>query len=104
MIGALLKAGADPNVKNNNCGVELLVGGVEAVGGLEAVEPLQGGRRRGVPRGDRRVELADAVPLLGDETEVHRPPAALEDRLEAVAGFGCAGRTRIPTIPKPAKF
>ena len=31
--------------------------------------------------GERRVELAEAVPLLGDEAEVHRPPAALEDRL-----------------------
>ena len=30
---------------------ELAVGGVEAVRRLEAVEPLQGGRRRGVPRG-----------------------------------------------------
>ena len=46
---------------------EFPVGGVEAVRGLEAVEPLQGGRRRGVPGGERRVELADAVPLLGDE-------------------------------------
>ena len=42
--------------------------------GLKAVEPMQGGRRRGVPGGERRVELADAVPLLGDEAEVHRPP------------------------------
>ena len=35
-----------------------------------------------MPGGERRVELAYAVPLLGDETEVHRPPTALEDRLE----------------------
>ena len=35
-----------------------------------------------MPGGERRVELADAVPLLGDEAEVHRPPSALEDRLE----------------------
>ena len=35
-----------------------------------------------MPRGERGVERADAVPLLGDEAEVHRPPAALEDRLE----------------------
>ena len=31
-----------------------------------------------MPGEERRVELADAVPLLGDETEVHRPPTALE--------------------------
>ena len=43
---------------------------------------LWGGGRGGVPGWERRVELADAVPLLGDEAEVHRPPAALEDRLE----------------------
>ena len=42
---------------------ELPVGGVETVRGLEAVEPLQGGRRGGVPGGERRVELADAIPL-----------------------------------------
>ena len=60
---------------------ELAVGGVEAVRGLEAVEPLQGGGRGGVTSGERRIELAEAVPLLGDEAEVHRPPAALEDRL-----------------------
>ena len=30
----------------------------------------------------RRVELADAVPLLGDEADVHRPPSALENRFE----------------------
>ena len=41
---------------------ELAVGGVEAVRGLEAVGPLQRGRRGGVAGGERRVELADAVP------------------------------------------
>ena len=51
---------------------ELPVGGAEAVRRLEAVEPLQGGRGRGVAGGERRVELADAVPVLGDEAEVHR--------------------------------
>ena len=61
---------------------ELPVGGVEAVRRLETVEPLQGGRRRSVAGGERRVELADAVPLLGDEAEVHCWPGALEDRLE----------------------
>ena len=61
---------------------ELAVGGVEAVRRLEAVEPLERGRRGGVAGGERRVELADAVPLLGDEAEVHRPPSALENRLE----------------------
>ena len=30
-----------------------------------------------MPCGERRVELADAVPLLGDEAEVHRPVHAL---------------------------
>ena len=96
---------------------ELPVGGVEAVRGLEAVEPLQGGRRGGVPRGERRVELADAVPLLGDEAEVHRPPAALEDWLEdAVVAVRVgavdplavqaadAGADRMPTMPKAAKL
>ena len=52
---------------------ELPVGGVEAVRVLEAVEPLQGGGRGGVAGGEGRVELADAIPLLGDETEVDRP-------------------------------
>ena len=87
---------------------ELPVGGVEPIRGLEAVEPLQGGGRGGVPGGERRVELADAVPLLGDEAEVHGPTAALEDRLEDAvvavsvgavdplagdAGCGCGSRT-----------
>ena len=70
---------------------ELPVGGVEAVRGLEAVEPLQGGRRGGVAGGERRVELADAVPLLDDEAEVHRPSAALEDRLEDAVVTGRVG-------------
>ena len=48
---------------------ELAVGGVEAVRRLEAVEPLERGRRGGVAGGERRVELADAVPLLGDTEE-----------------------------------
>ena len=56
---------------------ELAVGGVEAVRGLETVEPLQGGGGGGVTGGERRVELAEAVPLLGDEAEVHRPPAVV---------------------------
>ena len=76
---------------------ELPVGGVEAVRGLEAVEPLQRGGRRGVPGGERRVELADAVPLLGDETEVHRPTAALEDRLEGLPAFRF-----MPSMPQGA--
>ena len=66
-------------------------GGREAVRRLEAVEPLQGGGRGGVPGGDRRVELADAVPLLGDEADVHRPPAALQDRLEDAVVAGRVG-------------
>ena len=32
--------------------------------------------------GERRVELTDAVPLLGEQTEVHRPPPTLKDRLQ----------------------
>ena len=49
----------------------------------------EAGAGGGVPGGERRVELADAIPLLGDETEVDRPPAALEDRLEdAVVAVG----------------
>ena len=97
---------------------QLPVGGVEAVRGLEAVEPLQGARRRGVPGGERRVELADAVPLLGDEAEVHRAPAALEDRFEdavvaarvgavdplAVEAADARAENRMPTIPKAAKL
>ncbi len=70
---------------------ELAVGGVEAVRGLEAVEPLQGGGRGGVPGGERRVELADTVPLLGDEAEVYRPTAALEDRFEDAVVAGRVG-------------
>ena len=31
---------------------------------------MGGAGRGGVPGGERRVELADAVPLLGDEAEV----------------------------------
>ena len=70
---------------------ELAVGGIAVVRRLEAVEPLQGGGRGGVPGGDRRVELADAVPLLGDEADVHRPPAALQDRLEDAVVAGRVG-------------
>ena len=44
-----------------------------------------------MPGGERRVELADAVPLLGDEAEVHRPTAALEDRLEDAVVAGRVG-------------
>ena len=66
-------------------------GGIAAVRRLEAVEPLQGGGRGGVPGGDRRVELADAVPLLGDEADVHRPPAARPDRLEDAVVAGRVG-------------
>ena len=70
-----------------------------------------------MPGGERRVELADAVPLLGDETEADRPPAALEDRLEdaVVAGrvgavdalavqAADAGQNRMPIMPKAAKL
>ena len=70
---------------------ELAVGGIEAVRRLEAVEPLQGGGCGGVPGGERRVELVDAVPLLGDEADVHRPPAALQDRLEDAVVAGRVG-------------
>ena len=93
---------------------ELPVGGVEAVRCLEAVEPLQRGGRGGVPGGERRVELADAVPLLGDEAEVYRPPSTLEDRLEdavvacrvgaAVQAADAGGQKRMPTITKAAKL
>ena len=40
------------------------------------------GEERLATQAPGRVELADAVPLLGDEAEVHRPPSALENRLE----------------------
>ena len=85
---------------------ELPVGGVEAVRGPEAVEPLQGGGRGGMPGGERRVELADAVPLFGDETG-SSPPAGRaggpargrrgrgpgrRSRCAGGAGCGCGGR------------
>ena len=44
-----------------------------------------------MPGGERRVELADAVPLLGDEAEVHGPTAALEDRLKDAVVAGGVG-------------
>ena len=71
-----------------------------------AVEPLQGGRRGGVPGGERRVELADAVPLLGDEAEVHRTTAALEDRLAIdcrVESLQLRGARRRPGVPLSAQ-
>ena len=40
---------------------------------------------------ESRVELADAVPLLGDEADVHRPPAARQDRLEDAVVAGRVG-------------
>ena len=41
--------------------------------------------------GERCVELAEVVPLLGDEAEVHRPPAALEKRLKDAVVAGRVG-------------
>ena len=41
--------------------------------------------------GERCVELAEVVPLLGDEAEVHRPPAVLEKRLKDAVVAGRVG-------------
>ena len=81
-LGAQLRLGhVLPHELGLQRAAKLPVGGAEAVRGPESVEPQKRDGHGGVPSGERRVELADAVPLLGEQTEVHRPPSALEDRI-----------------------
>lgn len=82
-LGAQLRLG---HVLQHELGLEdaaeFTIGGVESVRGLEAIEPLQGGGGGGMAGREGGVELADAFPLLGDQTEADSAAAALQDRLQ----------------------